>query len=209
MKYNPQIHHRRSIRLKGYDYSSAGAYFVTICAFQRECLFGEIEDGGMALNPAGEIIRKIWMEIPLFYSGIMLDEFLTMPNHIHGIIVIIETDTVGAGPCACPRTSAESTESGQLQPGRTQKGQSQGIAPTKTLSIPEVIHRFKSLTTRKYINGVKENNWQPFNKRLWQRNYYEHIIRNEEELNASREYIVNNPIKWELDKENPKNFRDI
>ncbi len=174
---------RRSIRLWGYDYSQAGAYFVTICTQKRACLFGDIIDGNMVLNDAGRMVDIVWNEIPKYYAGIDIDAFQIMPNHIHGIIVIV----VGAGPCACPDT-----------------GQPQGVAPTTAgLSLPDVVHRFKTLTTKRYADGVKQHNWPRFPGKLWQRNYYEHIVRNENELNRIRQYIINNPVKWELDRENP------
>ena len=97
--FNPQIHHRRSIRLKDYDYSQSGAYFITICTQKRECLFGEIVDGEMRLNDAGQMVQTTWDELPKHYTGIEIDEFVVMPNHFHGIILIHD---VGAGPCACP-----------------------------------------------------------------------------------------------------------
>src|SRR5208337_4586349 len=95
--YNPEIHRRRSIRLRGYDYSSSGAYFVTVCIKNKECLFGEIVDGMMRLNHAGELIREIWEALPKRYDDIDLDSFVVMPNHVHGIIVLIDTSAVGAG----------------------------------------------------------------------------------------------------------------
>jgi len=101
MKYNPDKHHRRSIRLQGYDYSQAGAYFVTICTQNYECMFGDIVDGEMVLNDAGRMVHTVWNEIPRYYSGIDIDAFQIMPNHIHGIITVI----VGAGPRACPESS--------------------------------------------------------------------------------------------------------
>ena len=100
MEYNPEIHHRRSIRFKGYDYSETGAYFVTIGTQNRECLFGVVCDEKILLNGPGEMVLRIWNELPFYYNRINIDEFQIMPNHIHGIIVI--TDSVGAGPCACP-----------------------------------------------------------------------------------------------------------
>ena len=188
MKHDPNKHHRRSIRLKGYDYSQAGAYFVTICAQDMECLFGGIVDGEIQLNYAGQMVLRIWNDLSAKYSDIETDEFVVMPNHIYGIIII-----VGAGPCACP---------GILRDG---EGQPQGGAPTG-LSLPGIVHRFKSFTTAEYRNGVRQNNWPPFNDRLWQRNYYEHIIRSEEEVDHIREYIINNPLKWEYDENNPANI---
>ena len=160
MKYNPDIHHRRSIRLKRYDYSSNGAYFITVCTQNRVCLLGGIEQGEMILNDAGKMVQNIWDEIPEYYDCIEIDTFQIMPNHIHGIIVIFQTK----------------------------------------LSLPDVVHRFKTLTTKKYIDGVKQYHWQPFDKKLWQRNYYEHIIRDEQSLHKIQEYIMNNPRDWERDE---------
>ena len=194
MKYDPARHHRRSIRLKRYDYSRSGAYFVSICIQNRECLFGDIVDGAMVLNDAGILIQTVWDEIPLHYSGIETDEFVVMPNHVHGIIVI-----VGAGPRACPdhEHAMQNKETGQP----SQTGQPQGVAPT--LSLSDVVHRFKTMTTKRYTDGVKQHGWLRFSGKLWQRNYCEHIIRHENELHRIRDYIVNNPMKWELDRENP------
>jgi len=189
-------HHRRSIRLKGYDYAHAGAYFVTICTQDRECLFGGIIAGEMRLNDAGHMVYRIWNDLSVKYLGIETDEFVVMPNHVHGIIVI-----VGAGPCACPGIHAR-PESCTAQP---QTGQPQGVAPT-TLSLPEIVHRFKSFTTAEYRNGVRYKNWSPFNGKLWQRNYYEHVIRNEDEMDRIRQYIIENPLKWAEDEDNPVNI---
>ena len=175
-------HYRRSIRVQGYDYASAGAYFVTICTQNRDYLFGNIIDGTMRLNKAGEMIQTVWNEIPGHYIDIDVDEFVIMPNHIHGIIVI-----VGAGPCACPDADSHTNR------------QPRGVAPTR-LSLPDVVHRFKTLTTKRYVDGVKNYRWRPFARTLWQRNYWEHIIRSEDDLNLTREYIHNNPAQWELDE---------
>jgi REP element-mobilizing transposase RayT len=179
MTYERERHHRRSIRLQGYDYSQAGAYFVTVYAESRECLFGKIVNGEMRLNDAGRLVQDVWGNLPNHYAGVDLDAFVVMPNHIHGIVMI-----VGAGPRACPHT-----------------GQPQGVAPT--LSLPDTVHRCKTLTTNRYMDGVKQHGWPLFPRRVWQRNYYEHIIRNDESLNRIREYILNNPVQWEMDRENP------
>jgi putative transposase len=173
--------HRRSIRLPGFDYAQTGAYFVTVCTQRRKCLFGEVIDGKVALNASGRMVESIWNEISQFYSGADVDAFTVMPNHLHGIIIL----GVGAGPRACPDDR-----------------QPQGVAPT--LSLPDIAHRFKLLTTTKYIEGVAQNSWPPFPGRLWQRNYYEHVIRNETEMNLIREYIQMNPLKWFYDRENPE-----
>ncbi len=180
----PGRRNRRSIRLKGYDYSEAGAYFITICMQNRECLFGHIADGQMILNDTGMMIQIVWNEIPPHYPEIEIDAFIIMPNHIHGIIVI-----VGAAPCGRP------------DHGNGVKGQPQGVA--RTMSLPDVVHRFKTMTTKRYADGVKEYGWRRFPGKLWQRNYYEHVIRNDGERNRIREYIAGNPAQWESDRENP------
>ena len=196
MKYNPNIHHRKSIRLKEYDYSQNGYYFITMCTQNREDLFGEIVDGRMVLNRAGEIIKKEWEKLPDRFSNIELDVFVVMPNHYHGIIIINNdnnTNVVGVPLVGTQKNT-------QIQsPQMT--GQPQGIAPTsKYNNIGNIVGAFKSLTTNKYIDGVKSGIFSPFEKRIWQRNYYEHIIRNEKSFKIIREYILNNPQKWENDK---------
>ncbi|MHB8104719.1 MAG: transposase [Dehalococcoidales bacterium] len=163
------IHHRRSIRLKGYDYSLPGAYFVTIITYQRIPVFGEIKAQNMLLGDFGEIAISCWEDIPKHYPNILLDSFIIMPNHVHGILII---DNVGAG----------------LKP-----------APTaKKYPLSEIVRSFKTFSARR-INTLRKTPGLP----VWQRNYYAHIIRNEEELNSIREYIENNIREWETDKENP------
>jgi putative transposase len=187
-KYDPDIHHRRSIRLQVYDYSQAGAYFITICTKNRECLFGEIVSVERRLNDAGMMVQAVWDEIPVHYPGTDIDAFIVILNHIHGVVVI-----VGAAPCGRPGSAH--AQNGQQVGNR----QPQGVAPTG-LSLPDVVHRFKTVTTKRYADGVKRNGWSMFPGKLWQRNYWEHIVRNEPELNRIREYIHNNPARWELDK---------
>lgn len=174
---------RRSIRLKRYDYHSPGAYFVTMSTQGRERLFGEgIVGAGpgacphVVLGDAGRMVSKVWAEIPERYPGVGVDEFVVMPDHVHGIVLI------GQG------------------------GQPQGVAPTvatKGLSLPDIVHRFKSMTTKLYTDGVKERGWQSFRGRLWQRNYYEHIVRDDDKLNMIRQYIRSNPAQWASDSQIP------
>ena len=180
MTYEPQKRHRRSIRLKGYDYSQAGAYFVTICTQNRACLFGEVVDGKMRLNEAGRMVLVEWNALSERFPVVELDAFVVMPTHIHGIIVITN-DIVGAGLVPAPERATTR------------------VAPT----IGDVVGAFKSRTTVLYTRGVKQSGWATFPGRLWQRNYYEHIIRNEESLNRIRQYILNNPSRWAMDRENP------
>lgn len=185
-KSNLEIHRRCSLRLKGYDYSQEGAYFVTVCTQHKVCHFGDIVDGEVRLNNVGRMIESAWNDLPQYYPDVAIDAFVVMPNHIHGIIIL----TVGAGPRACPMDPR----------ARPHKGQPQGVAPTT--SLPDVVHRFKSLTTTRYRQGVHREGWRPFAGRLWQRNYYEHVIRNEEDLNRIREYIADNPALWAEDENN-------
>ena len=171
-KYNKEIHHRRTIRLKGYDYSQPGAYLVTICVWQRECLFGDVIDEEMVLSEYGRIVEECWYELPEHYPYLELDAFVIMPNHVH--IVIMITGTVGAG----------------LKP-----------ALTKRHGIPEIIRALKTFSARS-INIIRNTQGRP----VWQRNYYEHVIRNKSELFKIRQYIQNNPLSWFLDEENPVNI---
>jgi len=191
MKFNPDIHHRQSIRLKSHDYSKAGSYFITVCTQGRECLFGKVKNSVIELNPAGKMIQEIWKGLPQFHSDFTMDEFVVMPYHIHGIIVL--TEDVGAGLRAYPPPRA--TQQNQ------KIGQPRRVAPTITL--PDVIHHFKSYTTARYRDQVENEGWPPFPGRLWQRNYYEHVIRNKNSLNKIREYIINNPMRWQFDRDNP------
>ncbi len=301
MEYNPEIQHRRSIRLKEYDYSQAGLYFIAVCTRNRLCLFGGIENEEMVLNDMGMMVKTIWDEIPPHYPGIEIGEFVVMPNHVHGIIAL-----VGAGPRACPDQANHEMQSvgvfprgypnpnagpiphqtenngqsvrvppcgypnpnagpiphqtennGQsvrvsprgypnpnagLMPHQTENngqsvgvsprgypnpnagpmphqtenngqsvrvppcghpnlhlpGQPQGVAPT--LALPDIVHRFKTMTTKRYTDGVKQYGWSPFPGKLWQRNYYEHIIRDDESHHRISEYIRTNPLRWREDK---------
>ena len=164
MEYNQKIHHRRSIRLKGYDYSQAGLYFITICCQNRICLFGKTNDGEMILNDAGYAAKKYWYEIPMHYPHIRLHEFVIMPNHVHGIV------------------GAEN-----IPPLR------ENIPP-----LGNIVRGYKIGVTKWF---QKNKNYQ-IGTKIWQRNYWEHIIRNENEYRRITQYIINNPKKWEQDKLN-------
>ncbi|MBI5816793.1 MAG: transposase [Nitrospinae bacterium] len=167
MAYDPNRHHRRTIRLKEYDYSLAGYYFVTVCASGRKCLFGDVAGEEMRANHPGEIVIDTLYGMPKHYPHIVLDESIVMPNHVHFIIGI----SVGAG----------------LKP-----------ALPRTAGLPEVVRAFKTFSARR-INELRKSSGVP----VWQRNYYEHIIRNGKSLNLTREYIIDNPARWEVDRENP------
>lgn len=165
---------RRSIRLKGYDYSTPGMYFVTVCTQKRLCLFGDVFNGKMHLNDAGKMVHTAWNQLSVVFPGVVIDEFVVMPNHIHGIIV--------------------------LYWGNNHKGNHKGCPYSITLG--DIVGAFKSYTTFQYILGVKTQQWPPFPTRLWQRNYYEHIIRNPQSLNRIRQYILHNPLRWYLHRQN-------
>jgi putative transposase len=154
VKFNPDIHHRRSIRLKGHDYSLPGAYFVTTDTWQGEHLFGEVVGGNMELNLLGQVVLQAWHDLPNHYENVILDAFCIMPNHIHGIIVLVDA----------PR----------------QHG------------LPEIVRALKSFSARR-INRQRGTPGFP----VWQRNYYEHILRNDDELAKARHYIIHNPLQWQ------------
>ena len=237
MKYNSQntgnrkgLPQRRSIRLKGYDYSQAGAYFITICCQDRECRFGKIENDEMILNEYGTIAYNEWNKLPERFKNFELDVFQIMPNHIHGIIVLEETN-VGAGFTPAQNDiDNTNTETGNVlnrhqwpmqinnvQP--QQKGQPQGLplqqitddnqarvnhAPTINATVGDVVGAYKSLVANGCLEIYKQK-WVEVNSiptmgKLWQRNYYEHIIRNEQSYQTISEYIINNPAKWNDDK---------
>lgn len=196
MKFDPQKHHRRSIRLKDYDYSQAGAYYVTINVQNRECLFGEIVNDEMILNEAGMMVIEQWLALLERFPNIELDVYQIMPNHFHGIIVIIE-------PVGATLVVAQNMDAQNFVDSRNSRA---GTRPAPTLG--DMIGAFKSITTNEYIKGVDNKNWQQFYKRLWQRNYYEHVIRDEKDLNRIRDYIQSNPMNWDEDEENP-NFKKL
>jgi len=175
---------RRNLRVQGYDYSQYGPYFVTICTQKKRCLFGQVDEGKMVLNQAGQLLKSWWEKLPGKFPGIELDQFAIMPNHFHGIIAIPGIHHVGADPCVGPDSSI-------------QRGEPAGSP------LPKIIQWFKTMTTNAYLQKVKNNGWPPFPGKLWQRNYYEHIVRTEEELGRIREYIFYNPAKWAIDRENP------
>jgi REP element-mobilizing transposase RayT len=183
-------HHRRSIRLQGYDYSLTGVYFVTISTQDHVCIFGDVVEGTMCLNEAGQTAPTMWDALPTRFSGIALDAFVVMPNHIHGIIVFATRVSVGASLVGAQ----------DVTPNRTIDNRATTrVAPT----VGNVVGAYKSLVTVEYTRGVKTKGWPAFHRRLWQRNFYEHIIRNEASLSHIRQYVLDNPARWAFDRENP------
>jgi putative transposase len=167
------IWRRKSPRLPDYDYSWEGAYFVTVCVQDRQGLLGTIHNGEMLLNPAGLMVQKWWKKLASNFPTIRTDFYVIMPNHFHGIVFISEP-------------SGSSVEGGHMGP-----------------PLQKIMQWFKTMSTNEYVNGVKELGWRPFRGQLWQRSFYEHVIRNDESLNRIREYIKYNPQRWDLDRENP------
>ena len=173
MNYDPKIHHRRSIRLKEYDYSSAGWYYVTVCTQERICRLGDISEGQIKLSEAGRIAERSWKWLGAHFTNVELDSYVIMPNHLHGIVIMNERRRGGS---------------------RT--------APTEIQSKPlgRLIGAFKTTSTKE-INLVRGTPGKVF----WQRGFYEHIVRNDADLDRIRTYIRDNPLQWALDEENPDN----
>jgi len=171
---------RKRNRLHNYDYSQTGYYFVTICTQNRQCLFGKIVEDDMILNEAGKIIDYWWNEIKNKFPNSELDEHVIMPNHLHGIIAIV-------GPPSNIRRRGKSIKQGEPL-----------YSP-----LQEMIQWFKTMATNQYIRKVILGALPPFEKRIWQRSFYDHIIRNEKSLDAIRVYIQSNPLNWKWDENNP------
>ncbi|AFZ30581.1 hypothetical protein Glo7428_2037 [Gloeocapsa sp. PCC 7428] len=187
MKYDPEKHHRRSIRLKGYDYSSVGAYFITICTHQRRCLFGVIRNGVMELNAYGQIVAECWQQIPQHFSRVQLDAFVVMPNHVHGILMITNNG----------RDMAITNDGRDMAMPCPYQGKFGKPIPG---SLPTMIGSFKSAATKR-INIIRSAPKTP----VWQKNYYERIIHDKSSLPRVRHYIQMNPIAWENDRLHPQN----
>lgn len=169
------------MRLQDFDYTRAGAYFVTIVSEGRCCRFGEVVDGVMHLNEAGRMVDATWQDLPSSLVGVDVDTSVVMPNHVHAIIVLPDRAPTRGAP-----TDATDMADGEGNP-----------------HLGDVVGAFNSLTTVAYARGVRSHGWTPFVGRLWQRNYYEHVIRDEDALNRIRQYVADNPACWIDDPENP------
>ncbi|ANV86444.1 transposase [Picosynechococcus sp. PCC 7117] len=185
-RYNPQIHHRRSIRLKSYDYNRAGAYFVTICVQARECLLGTITDKILHLNEYRKIVEQVWNYLPRHFENLEIDAAVIMPNHFHGILICTEPETTDF-PVPPPKDAFNAIRNKGDRPFYEQK-----------TNLGKIIAYFKYQTTKK-INQKRGL----VGTKIWQKNYYEHIIRHEKSLNILREYIENNPYNWHTDQLHP------
>jgi REP element-mobilizing transposase RayT len=191
MTFDPEKHHRRSIRLRNYDYSQPGAYFVTICTYQKQSWFGEIKNGQMYLNQLGKIVADEWLKTCKIRPNFQLDEWVIMPNHFHGIVIINDysgdDQSLGAGNRPL-----------DLGAGNRPLDLGARDAPLqqKPNSLSSCIAGFKSAVTKR-INLLRQNTDTP----IWQRNYYESILRDEKYLAVVREYIINNPKNWPNDRD--------
>ena len=197
-KFDPQKHHRRSIRLSNYDYSQPGAYFVTIVTWHRESLFGDVVNGVMKLSKSGEVVQWEWKALPQRFRCIELGAYVVMPNHLHGILIFHEH--VGASrPDLIHARSSKDTLLSVTRDGVEGSPLPEGIKPA---SLGAVIAQFKSRVTKRLwkLSSLKD-------RPIWQRNYYEHIIRNEKDLQNKTDYINANPLLWEQDEENPINIK--
>ena len=179
---------RHEVRLKDYDYATPGAYFVTVCTNSNQALFGEILNGRMMLNEAGQMLESWWHKIVEKFPGVQLDSHVIMPNHLHGIILI-----VGADPCVRPGKEPESGA-----------GENAGEGAHMGAPLHKIVQWFKTMTTNEYIRGVQELGWRPFDKHMWQRSFYEHVVRRTDKMIRIRKYILNNPLRWEIDRQNPE-----
>ncbi|MFK7779834.1 MAG: transposase [Candidatus Gracilibacteria bacterium] len=198
MKFNPDIHKRKSIRLKDHDYSGEGLYFITISIKDKLCLFGEIRNDVLELFDSGKMIEKYWLELENKFDNVKLHDFVVMPNHFHGVIEIKSNNDCNKCrgiPCVCHDVNVDNNK--RVNTRFTPTG---GKFKYCKNSISGIIQYFKSITTNNYIQNVYNNNRPSFNKKLWQRNFYEHIIRNEESYLKIIDYINTNPQKWNEDK---------
>jgi REP element-mobilizing transposase RayT len=214
MTHDPHRRQRRSIRLAGYDYTRPGAYFITICTQDRQRLFGAVAANAVRLSDAGDMVARWWGELPRKFANVMTDAFVVMPDHIHGIIVI------GAGDAGddiddsnaninAPNDNPWVGADGPIRPRRHPNdrdvddvdtiGMGSDASIIHAVSIPRIVQWFKIMTTTEYIRQVKQSGWPPFERRVWQRGYYDHIVRDDRSLARIRRYIAANPARAAAD----------
>ncbi len=192
--HNSNKHHRHSLRINKYNYSLPGAYFITICTYRKENILGYMIDGKIELNVLGKITVREWLKTFQIRKNIQLDEYVIMPNHFHGIIILTENDGHNS---SCPYKNNQNPYKCRGTMHRAHPSTYESFGKPIPGSIPTIIRMFKSAVTRE----IKRLDY-PFLYSIWQRNYYEHVIRNERELNRIREYIQSNPLRWQYDIEN-------
>ena len=179
---------RKPLRLKNYDYSQPGSYFISLCSYEKKCIFGEVCENQMILNQLGKIVEFTWRDLPNHVSGITLDAFVIMPNHIHGIITIVDRTPPVGGGSLCGNNLKGSNE-----PPPTLSGRPAMVIKQKPLS--EIVRQFKTYSAQR-INRFRGTKYT----HVWQRDYFEHVIRNEIAYQKVVGYIQSNPLKWKLDK---------
>jgi len=177
--FNSLVHHRKSIRLKEYDYSQPGEYFITICTHARNCVLGEVLEEKTILSPIGEIAKNCWEEISEYFAQVQLDEYVIMPNHVHGIIIITEC-----------RDLINQIPTNQISPKNFPLMKNQNV------TLGKIVRHYKARAAKL----IHDSGYADFQ---WQSLFYDRIVRNDKELNSIRDYIVNNPLKWSIDEENP------
>ena len=201
--YDQDRHHRRSVRWRGYDYRQVGAYFLTLCSVERALLFGDIVDGQMCLNEIGQLVATLWRQSPLIRPTLAMDAFVVMPNHLHGIVFITDAPTVTSD-----RASAAATTVGAHS--RAPHPRTPVTRPTcqtvhrPARSIGSFVAGFKAATSRE-VNRLRNAPGTP----IWQRNYYDRVIRDEAELQRIRQYIIDNPRRWAEDEDHPDRLRIV
>ena len=183
MPFDPEKHRRRSIRLPEHDYTQPGRYFVTICVKDRHCLLGEVRQGRMCLSACGRIAAEEWLRTAEVRDNVHLDAFVVMPNHVHGIIAIVGNNDVGATGPVAPTTAAPITTDAERPCG------------PESNSLGAIIGQYKSVVSKRI-----QRLWKSSGQTLWQRNYYEHIVRGRKDLERIRRYIVSNPARWSTDR---------
>ncbi|HVN49574.1 MAG TPA: transposase [Bacteroidota bacterium] len=191
---------RKNIRLKGYDYSLAGAYFVTVCTNNRAHIFGEIHHGEMMVNDAGNMAERWFKELEHKFPDVQCDVFICMPDHIHFIIINTGNNIpiVGADPCVCPKETHVCPNENDLPvfPNDDKNmGEQNVMGEHKGSPLPKIVQWYKTMTTNEYIRHVKNDGWNMFVGKLWQRNYFDRVIRNNKELDNIRKYIYYNPAQ--------------
>jgi REP element-mobilizing transposase RayT len=185
--YDPAQHHRRSIRWRGYDYASAGAYFVTICIHHRLPLLGSIRDAVLVPSPAGRMVTRAWHTLPERWPHFALDTYVIMPNHIHAVVWLHSNHAPSS-----PDSADYATGIGAALPDAPPAG-------TTPASLGRIVQVFKNSTTRAYAVGVRDHGWCRYRDHLWQPGYHDRIVRNLAELGAIREYVRLNPTNWAQD----------
>jgi len=222
---------RRSIRLKEYDYSASGAYFVTLCAQGQLCVLGEITDAEVVLNDAGMMVAQEWESLPTRFPFVELDAFVVMPNHLHGVLLLgcsdedcVRAESAGEDKLRpygdhARRPSEHDVRPNEIhleRPGehevrpyathpKSANGREARLRGTAARSLGRVMQGFKSVTTVAYVAGVRSQGWSRFEGRVWQRNYHDHVVRSEKDLTRIRDYMAGNPARWSDDEYNPDN----